>query len=70
MHGPRKYSFGQILEGLWLYILLIAVVVALISLWRFAARPNISPSRLSSATRVLQVLPLVLHYSEAKERPV
>ena len=70
MHGPRKYSFGQILEGLWLYILLIAVVVALISLWLFTARPNISPSRLSSAAKVLQILSPEFQDSEAKGRPV
>ena len=70
MHGPRKYSFGQILEGLWLYILLIAVVVALISLWHFAARPNIFPSQLSSVTKVLQILPPEFQDSETQERPV
>lgn len=70
MHEPRKYSFGQILEGLWLYILLIAVVVALISLWLFAASPNISPLRLSSAAKVLQILPPEFQRLEAEGRPV
>jgi hypothetical protein len=45
MRGPRKYSFGQILDSFWPYILLIAVVVALISFWLFASRTNISPLR-------------------------
>jgi hypothetical protein len=56
MRGPRKYSFGQILDIFWPYILPIAVVVALISFWLFASRTNISPLRLTGIN-ALQILP-------------
>lgn len=69
MHRPRKYSFGQILDILWLFILLAAVVVALISAWFFASRTNVSPLRLTGID-ALQIRPPDLQDSEAKGRQV
>jgi hypothetical protein len=69
VRGPRKYSFGQILDIFWPYILLVAVVVALISFWFFASRTNISPLRLTGIN-ALQILPPELQDSEAKGRQV
>lgn len=51
MHRPPTYTFGQILDIFWPYILLIGVAVALISFWLFASHPKSAGRHVILATK-------------------